>query len=49
MNKAIKDFVAGFTQRASCVGEKAGEGASIMGGRWSKNEIRAWVKVSLSF
>jgi len=38
-NKAIKDFVASFTQRASCLGDDA----SIMGSLYKKSEIRAWV------
>jgi len=43
VNKAIKDFVTSFTQRASCVAESAEE-ASVMGARWTKGEIRAWIK-----
>jgi hypothetical protein len=41
-NKAIKDFVASFTQRASCMGDDA----SVMGNPFKKSELRAWVKVS---
>lgn len=44
VNKAIKDFVTSFTQRASCVAESAEE-ASVMGACWTKGEIRAWIKV----
>ncbi|KIM78422.1 hypothetical protein PILCRDRAFT_824303 [Piloderma croceum F 1598] len=39
-NKAIKDFVASFTQRASCMGDDA----SVMGNPFKKSELRAWVK-----
>lgn len=39
---AIKDFVASFTQRASCLAEDS----SVMGSTIAKSEIRAWVKVS---
>lgn len=44
-NKAIRDFVVSFTQRASCMGDDA----SIMGNPFQKSEIRAWVKVSHGF
>lgn len=42
--KAIKDFVASFTQRASCIGDNA----SILGSQFKKTEMRAWVKVSFN-
>jgi len=39
-NKAIRDFVSSFAQRASCLGEDA----SVVGNQFEKSEIRAWAK-----
>lgn len=41
-NKSIRDFVASFTQRASCLADNA----SILGNTFKKSEIRGWVKVN---
>ena len=41
-NNVTKDFVAKFTQRASCIGEQS----SILGHEITKDELRARVQVS---
>lgn len=42
-NTAIKDFIANFTQHASCMGEQS----SILGHEITKTELRARAKVSI--